>query len=145
MGSLTKEGAGILALTGINTYSGGTAITNGGLNANGPTAFGTGSVLIDGSNSVLNATGTNITNASTPGQNPVMVINGATLNLERGSIAANNSNRNGIMVGETQGGPNTVNISSASISSAFISSSGSAILAEGSLAATITLNNQMRK
>ncbi|WP_120968293.1 autotransporter-associated beta strand repeat-containing protein [Comamonas sp. lk] len=47
-GKLTKRGTGTLALTGANTYSGGTVVSAGTLRADSATAIGTGAVYIDG-------------------------------------------------------------------------------------------------
>jgi autotransporter-associated beta strand protein len=136
-GSLVKTGDGIFTLTGQNTYTGGTTIIDGTLNANSTMALGTGSVVVDGTSSVLNTQGTNITNAGTPNQSALTVLDGATVNVQGGSITAINPGGNGIVLGGTQGGPNTVKVSGASVSSA-----GSAILAKESLNADITLSGQ---
>ncbi|MGD8193181.1 phosphatase PAP2 family protein [Herbiconiux sp. P18] len=48
VGSLTKEGTGILSLTGANSYTGGTVVDGGSLVATSTTAFGTGSVTVAG-------------------------------------------------------------------------------------------------
>lgn len=45
LGKLTKEGTGLLKLLGSNTYSGGTQINAGTLEAGSATAFGTGDVV----------------------------------------------------------------------------------------------------
>ena len=47
-GSVVKVGAGTLALTGTNTYSGGTGITAGTLALNNAQALGTGAVVMTG-------------------------------------------------------------------------------------------------
>ena len=47
-GSLTKQGTGVLTLTGDNSYLGGTVVTGGRLAATSPTAFGTGSISVAG-------------------------------------------------------------------------------------------------
>lgn len=47
-GKLTKRGTGTLALTGANTYSGGTIVAAGTLRADSATAMGTGAVYVDG-------------------------------------------------------------------------------------------------
>jgi len=48
VGSLTKDGLGTLALTGANTYSGGTILSNGILVVGSPRALGVGNVLVKG-------------------------------------------------------------------------------------------------
>src|SRR5262249_8597471 len=57
-GSLTKEGGGILTLTGANTYGGGTTVNNGTLLANNTTgsATGAGTVTVN-ANGILGGTG----------------------------------------------------------------------------------------
>jgi autotransporter-associated beta strand protein len=45
-GLLTKSGSGTLALSGNNSYSGGTLLNAGVLEADSPTAFGTGDVYV---------------------------------------------------------------------------------------------------
>jgi outer membrane autotransporter protein len=47
-GSLTKNGPGEVILTGMNTYSGGTILSNGVLTVGGPQALGTGNMLVNG-------------------------------------------------------------------------------------------------
>jgi autotransporter-associated beta strand protein len=46
-GMLTKDGSGQLTLTGDNTYSGGTLLNGGTLEAESTTAFGTGDVYVN--------------------------------------------------------------------------------------------------
>lgn len=56
-GALIKEGTGTLKLEGNNTYSGGTQIKQGKLEAESSTAFGNGSVTNDGGTLVENVSG----------------------------------------------------------------------------------------
>ncbi|MDL2268049.1 autotransporter-associated beta strand repeat-containing protein, partial [Desulfovibrio sp. OttesenSCG-928-G15] len=46
--TLTKKGGGTLVLTGANTYSGGTTVSEGLINFNSPGNFSTGNVTLDG-------------------------------------------------------------------------------------------------
>ena len=65
--ALTKTGAGTLTLTNANTYSGGTTITLGILEADNNTALGTGKLVMNGgmlSNNVTGVVLTNIVNLS---------------------------------------------------------------------------------
>lgn len=57
-GKLTKEGSGTLRLLGNNTYSGGTQINAGVLEANSATAFGVGDVVNEGGTVVKSVYGT---------------------------------------------------------------------------------------
>lgn len=79
-GKLTKRGAGTLALTGANTYSGGTIVAAGTLRADSATAMGTGAVYVDGGTLATN--GTQVSVASTYTQKS------GTLNLALSSGAA---------------------------------------------------------
>jgi autotransporter-associated beta strand protein len=112
-GTLIKEGTGTLILSGPNTYSGGTTITSGALDAIGATALGTGSVVIDGASSVLNTHGTNVTNSGTPIEPTITVQNGGSANINGGSVVAVGSNDTAILFTGT--GPDTVNATNASI------------------------------
>jgi LPXTG-motif cell wall-anchored protein len=56
-GNLTKNGTGTLKLTGANTYSGGTEVVNGTLEADSVTAFGTGKVTNNGGTITENVPG----------------------------------------------------------------------------------------
>jgi outer membrane autotransporter protein len=47
-GSLTKDGLGEVILTGMNTYSGGTILSNGVLTVGGPQALGRGNMVVNG-------------------------------------------------------------------------------------------------
>jgi autotransporter-associated beta strand protein len=54
-GKLTKGGTGTLTLTGRNSYSGGTVIKAGTLEAASPTAFGTGDLYMTGGTALISA------------------------------------------------------------------------------------------
>jgi autotransporter-associated beta strand protein len=58
VGSLVKQGTGTLKLDGDNTYSGGTQIQQGTIEADSATAFGTGSVINNGGTLLENVAGT---------------------------------------------------------------------------------------
>ncbi|WP_323055756.1 autotransporter-associated beta strand repeat-containing protein [Paucibacter sp. PLA-PC-4] len=59
-GKLTKRGSGTLALTGANTYSGGTIVAAGTLRADSATAMGTGAVYVDGGTLATHGTQVNV-------------------------------------------------------------------------------------
>jgi outer membrane autotransporter protein len=132
-GTVNQVGAGITILTGNNSYSGGTVVANGTLDAQSATALGTGAVVVNGQSSILNTAGTQITNSGTPNQNAASVLNGSTLSMQGGSIQAVAGNA--VVVGGSSGGPNTVQTNGTSISSP-----GSAILAEGTVNTDIVLS-----
>jgi autotransporter-associated beta strand protein len=57
VGKLTKQGSGILELTGANRYSGGTEVQAGVLEADSATALGVGDVYVSGGTLASNAPG----------------------------------------------------------------------------------------
>jgi autotransporter-associated beta strand protein len=69
-GVFVKAGTGTLTLSGVNTYSGGTFLNGGTLDADNSSAFGTGSVNV-GSGTTLDLLSHNITN--------LIVNNGGTI------------------------------------------------------------------
>jgi autotransporter-associated beta strand protein len=52
-GVLTQAGAGVLTLTGVNSYSGGTSINAGTVSVNNPSAVGTGNVVLNNGGGLL--------------------------------------------------------------------------------------------
>ena len=85
--ALVKTGFGTLNLTGTNTYSGGTTISDGTLGVNADSALGSGPVTITALG-VLNYTANTSTNRSfTLGGGTLAVNGGATLTLNGGTLA----------------------------------------------------------
>jgi autotransporter-associated beta strand protein len=68
-GGLTKIGAGTLTLTSTNTYSGGTTIAQGTLQANQSFALGSGPVVFTGTSGVLSLSNADLPNAVVLGTN----------------------------------------------------------------------------
>ena len=87
-----KSLANQLTLSGTNTYSDGTTVTNGGtLNLNSPTALGTGALILGGSQTLTlnNTSGGNITllNSNAQSWNRSLTFAGTrNLNLGQGSV-----------------------------------------------------------
>jgi autotransporter-associated beta strand protein len=74
-GALTKQGTGTLKLGGDNTYSGGTDIQGGTIEADSATAFGAGNVLNEGGTLVENVNGlVNIKNDYNQSQNGALEL-----------------------------------------------------------------------
>ena len=59
-GTVNQAGSGTTILIGNNSYTGGTTVTNGTLDANSATALGSGAVVVNGQSSILNTLGTQI-------------------------------------------------------------------------------------
>jgi autotransporter-associated beta strand protein len=87
--SLSKQGTGDLTLSSANTYSGGTLLSNGGINVNNPTSIGTGTFTIAGGNIDNTSGGTiTLTNNNLQNWNSDFVFVGSnSLNLGTGTIS----------------------------------------------------------
>jgi autotransporter-associated beta strand protein len=87
--SLTKAGAGSLALSGANTYSAGTTLSAGTLDINNATAIGTGTLTISGG-TINNTSGAAITDSNNNAQSwgASFTFTGTNaLNLGTGTVA----------------------------------------------------------
>ncbi len=89
VGGLTVDGMGLVALTGSNSYSGGTTVNSGTLSVGGDSALGTGSVFV-ASGGTLMGTGTingALTVAGTlkPGNSPGYLAVNSTVTMNSGS------------------------------------------------------------
>jgi autotransporter-associated beta strand protein len=80
--ALTKTGAGVLTLTGANTYSGGTTLNGGTLSVSGNSALGTGAVSMAGGTTISTSADATLSNAIT-------LNGGATLDASNGTLALN--------------------------------------------------------
>jgi autotransporter-associated beta strand protein len=81
---LTKNGSGALTITNANSFSGGTVVQNGTLNANAAASLGTGPLTASGGVTNLNAAGA--INSATS----LVTVNGGTLNLSVAGALGNN-------------------------------------------------------
>ncbi|WP_143315165.1 phosphatase PAP2 family protein [Clostridium sp. HBUAS56017] len=76
VGSLTKNGTGTLKLSGNNTFSGGTEVNNGNLEADSSTAFGAGNLKNNGGKVTENVSGpVFIKDAYSQGSNSTLELN----------------------------------------------------------------------
>ncbi|MFZ9508872.1 MAG: beta strand repeat-containing protein, partial [Burkholderiaceae bacterium] len=77
-GTLTKAGSGTLTLTGTNTYTGGTTVGSGAVEAGNATAFGTGAISVS-SGAALDLNGQTMTSTGTLTLNGSGVSNSGAL------------------------------------------------------------------
>ncbi|WP_426703068.1 autotransporter-associated beta strand repeat-containing protein [Rhodanobacter sp. Col0626] len=102
-GNLTKQGAGTLVLTNSNTYTGGTTLSAGTLQAGATNAFGTGYInYFDVAGAQLDLNGFNtsasyITGGGSTGGNTD--LGGATLTINSGANSAAAANYGGTITG----------------------------------------------
>ncbi|QQE12600.1 autotransporter-associated beta strand repeat-containing protein [Planctomycetota bacterium] len=74
-GALIKEGSGTLTLNGVNTYSGGTTLSAGGITVGNDDAISTGSLTVDGA-SELSAGASSVTLANAVTLSDTLTISG---------------------------------------------------------------------
>jgi autotransporter-associated beta strand protein len=108
VGNLTQGGAGTLTLLTSNTYSGGTTISNGALNANVASALGSGPI-------VLNSPGQmNINNAAFG--SGTITINGGTIDNTSGTAIPVSTNNPQVWAGSfTFVGSSSLNLGSGAV------------------------------
>lgn len=83
-GALSKNGAGTLLLSGINTYSGGTTVNNGILRAGSTQAFGTGTMTVN-AGGTLDVNNQSLTIGSLAGSGTVTNLGTSALTLSGGT------------------------------------------------------------
>ena len=89
--SLTKAGAGALALSGANTFTGGMTLSAGELDINNATALGTGTFTISAGTTIDNTSGGTITETNNNAQswNGDFTFTGTNaLNLGTGAVTS---------------------------------------------------------
>ncbi|MGA3007052.1 MAG: autotransporter-associated beta strand repeat-containing protein [Opitutaceae bacterium] len=93
-GSIVQSGTGTTTLSGANTYTGGTTISAGILNANNSTALGTGAVALDAGGTLGSTNSSAITNtiALNGSANLSGINSGGTLTETGGSYTLNMAN-----------------------------------------------------
>ncbi len=105
-GGLEKAGAGIISLSGPNTYTGGTMLDAGSFDINSSTAIGTGFFTINGPNTTIDNTS----------GSPITLTNNNQFNLTNGDLTFTGSNDlnlgTGIMV--MTNADRTINITNSS-------------------------------
>lgn len=121
-GGLTKQGGGILRLTGYNTYSGPTIVTAGTLAVSSAApSYPPGSVLVASNGVALNLD----VSSGTPLLMPSAKLDGATLNLNFGTVAGNpwqaalnSSSYSGLVLNGTR--TNVINVSGTGFTSGVV-------------------------
>ena len=77
--AIAKAGTGALTLSGVNTYGGGTGVSNGTLRAGNDSAFGTGAVNITTGTAILDLNGKSVSNPlNNSGATGCVITNGSS-------------------------------------------------------------------
>ena len=90
-GTVTKEGAGKLTLSGTNTYSGGTTINDGTISISAAANLGTGTLTLDGGTLQTTASFTSSRGATLGAGGGSLNINAGTTLRESGTISGSGS------------------------------------------------------
>ena len=146
--SLTKTGTGTLVLSGSNSYSGGTAVSNGVLNFNGLAALGSGTALDLGSaatNGTLKYASLNTADISS--LTVSLNAGGATIDTNGNDVTYANAIGNGGAGGLTKIGSGTLTLAGANtytgvtvVNAGALSINGNASLGAAATGAALTLN-----
>ncbi|MCH9618264.1 MAG: hypothetical protein SP4CHLAM5_03910 [Chlamydiia bacterium] len=140
-GSLEKTGEGTLVLSGENTYSGGTTISQGILEVSG-SLFNTGSVTVNGSSSFDMS---EVTSALTIGS--LEAASGSTIELGTKSLTfggSNNTTIAGVIEGDsgsslTKIGTGSVTLSGVNTFDETMTVSGGTLIVNGTLPGSVTM------
>jgi autotransporter-associated beta strand protein len=116
-GSLTKDGTGVLALTGANLYTGSTTILNGQVNISTTSTLGNGTGALNLAGGKLNTTG-NRTVTSDPVANPINLTNDSAITTT-GTAATTNLNLSNSSITGTAGKTLTIRSDSATANAVF--------------------------
>jgi autotransporter-associated beta strand protein len=131
LGTLTKQGNGSLTITTSNSYSGGTTVSAGTLNANNASALGSGAVNISG--------GTLNLNSGVSGSNAI-TLNSGTLAINNASLGSASLIINGGTLDNTSAAAITVASTNAQSWAGSFAFAGTKNLNLGSGAVTLNAN-----
>ena len=110
--SLVITGGGVVTLTGINTYSGGTTVSNGTLAVSSDSATGTGPVTISPLGTLSYSANTSTSKSFNLGGGILAVNAGAVLTINGGSITSGFLNGAGTFATDPTNGGRFANVTS---------------------------------